>query len=182
MQEKVHSLVKRHINLRPASTEQDIYKLLFQSCLGLGHLLESPSKALFYLEREMGQVKPDLLIEDLVEDISLCHPVARINLKPYKKSGLSAHQLFDIMLKTEKQFIPSKKLFITAWSAYSDLVWIGKLPGDADRIEKLTFNYRSEGFPPAHHSDQYRKFYSPAYRIVDSQLFSTYIQIDNTTR
>ena len=66
--EKLIELVKKHKELRPLMEIQDVYKLLYQSILGLGHLLENHQRAKKYLYDELDNLF-DNNFEELLKEI-----------------------------------------------------------------------------------------------------------------
>ena len=171
MEASVYALVLNHLSVRPLMQVHDIYKLLYQSCMGLGHMLGDPKQAQSRLEKEMNCIWPDLAPEHLFEDISLHHPLVRVNLRPFANAGLSVHMLFTSMLETERVMSPSLSKLKEAWTMYCSLELRQALPQSRQGLEDFQNHLLSAGYPVQHHSEIYRQNYYPAYRIVDRSIF-----------
>jgi hypothetical protein len=171
MEQSVFSLIDRHIRERPSIQAEDIYKLLYQSCMGLGHLLSDPKEAFGRLVREINECRLDIVDDPLTEDITLQHPLVRVNLRPFFQLGLDPNLLFDAMLLTEKTFSPSRSSLVEAWNIYLHLESAQKFPGIRNKLEIFARWIDQADFPVQHHSQIYRDEYHPSYRIVASNVF-----------
>jgi hypothetical protein len=171
MEASVYALVLNHLSVRPLTQVHDIYKLLYQSCMGLGHMVGDPKQARTRLEKEMDCIWPDLAPEHLFEDISLHHPLVRVNLRPFVKAGLTASILFTAMLETERVMTPSPSKLEEAWNIYCSLESRHALPQRRQGLEDFQKQLIASGYPVQHHSEIYRQNYYPAYRIVDRSIF-----------
>ena len=167
MTHSVYSLVLNHVSARPRMQVADVYKLLYQSCMGLGHLLSDQEAAFSRLEEEMSSLQPYSACEYLMEDITLDHPLVRVNLRPFIQAGLNAEMLLSAMLETERAFPPSRNKLIQAWEEYCILESQQAFPSQRSELERFQINLQNQGYPVQHHSPVYRNSYFPAYRIVD---------------
>jgi hypothetical protein len=110
--------------------------------------------------------------EQLIEDISLFHPLVRVNLRPYSQAGLTADVLFQAMLETEKVMRPSKEKLMEAWEMYYNLESKQRFPGVRHNLPVYYDYLLLNDYPVQHHSISYRQHYFPSYRIVDLQILS----------
>ena len=168
----VEALVRKqqkiHLNLRV----QDVYKLLFQSVMGVAHILEDKEQARRYLENESAGVNvSNFLDEPLVEDVSVSGEVIRVNLRPFKRLGLSLDRLFETMVVSAERMEEDRENFITLWNRFIDLVEAGRLDFDCETLVEFDKVTRNKGYPPVHHSKEYVKANKPAYRVVDKKVY-----------
>lgn len=173
----LEELIKWHQKLRPNFEIVDVYKMLYQSVFGVGHILHE--KARQHLKNELSSLNisefPD---EPLIENISTDGSMIRVNLSPFKRQGLSPDKLFYAMLTSAKNSSGTKEAFLKLWNEFKHLVETGKLEFDKTRLEDFDRKIREENFPIYHHSEKYRKSYKPAYRVLKRKVFQTIFKIE----
>ena len=54
------------------------------------------------------------------------------------------------------------------------LVSDGLINFDKEELEKEIDNWRGLGFPPIHHSENYRKAHNPAYRVIQKKYLNEF--------
>jgi hypothetical protein len=172
MEASANSLLLKHINARPLMQVEDVYKLIYQSCMGLGHLLKDRNQILWRLISEMDTNWPTMEPENLMEDITLNHPLIRVNLRPYVKEKLPPEILYAAMLETELFMQPDRNRLIRTWDAYLTMENQQILPGCRLGLEEFAQKVIEKDYPVQHHSEAYRQTYFPSYRIVDTNIFS----------
>ncbi len=159
-------LVRRHLDLRPETRAQDIYKLVYQGVMGTEHAVSDSAAVLGRLALELKSVEASKS-EPLFEPIHPTGLLVRVNLRPFKAAGGSAQALGTCFLQTAKFIHPSP----------ARLGEILKSLGKADlgnkrlssRFRRFVSRMSRHGYPALHHSDEYRERYKPAYRVVSSQ-------------
>ncbi len=174
MRTRVYQLISDQFEMRPSMHVEDIYKLLYQSCMGLGHLIQDREKTLSYLESEMEKaVQSSSAIHELVtEDITLIYPLYRVNLRPLlAKEPDRAGSLFQAMLATEEEMRPSHEDLVFAWYHYVTLENENKFSGKRERLLEYDQYLVDHDFPVQHHSATYRECYNPSYRIISKRAY-----------
>ena len=162
--DKVEALIRKHMNRRPLMRAVDIYKLLHQGVFGIGHLLNENART--FLEAEASTLILDEQPEEpLLEEVSADGSMVRVNLRPYLRRGLPLNRLFSAMEASAEEK-GKENDFIEAWSLFKELARSGSSVFDEKEIEELDREVRPGGCPTRHHSEVYRKAYSPAYRVV----------------
>ena len=144
---------------RPDMTIQDAVKLLYQRSVGPGHLITDPQRAMSYLSAEFSGCEGTSLA--LYEPIG--NDLCRVNLAPYRALGGKADTLFHLLLHCVDAVQGDWDAFLGSLDA---LIPAG-FP--VDDVEPFLAGYRAAGCPAVHHSDAYRRAYSPAYRICLEQ-------------
>lgn len=154
-------LLEQHVRSHPELELQDAIKFLYQSCMGPGHLGLDPQAVLNRLEVEWADVDGDA-------DAPLTEPLGgglcRLSLCACKGQGLEPSTLAALFLHTAQTVTPDRK------GLEDSLNLLYTLPFPRTEVDQVLEDYRKAGMPAVHHSDRYRRAYSPAYRIVDQDL------------
>lgn len=150
---------------------QDVYKLLYQGCLGVGHLLSNEQEALTSLQQELSQMAGGIEGELLWEAISPDDAVGRVNLRPFKERGLDGEALSRGLLAFA--FSPPGDVHMLArnWSIVGSLIEGAELGFDMKDYRRLTACILEGNYPAMHHSRAYSDAYHPAYRILSGEIF-----------
>ena len=170
--EAVVRLVREQGRLHRNLGIQDVYKLLFQGVMGVAHILEDREKAWRELVEEFeGLDASEFLGAPLLERVSADDGVVRLNLRPFKRRGLSLDRLFEVVLMSAERTGADKERFVGLWKRFIELVKAGKLDFDYERLIEFDGVVRAGGCPPVHHSRAYAKANKPAYRIVQKKAY-----------
>ncbi len=166
--QQVYSLIKRHHALRPEMEPQDVYKLLYQSAMGLGHLIADTTKAREYLMRELAALDTtDNVVRDsLTEPIAHDSTMLRVNLRPFRDRRLNPDRLIAAMLGTVKNYSPDKEMFLQDWKIFIHLAGSDRMPFSKDSVNRFDETMRLQNYPMVHHSRRYTEIYRPAYRVI----------------
>lgn len=147
-----------HFEKYPLMTPQDAVKLCFQSAYGCGHLIKNEETALSMLKKEMGDILPDAGAQ-MFEPIGGGY--VRLDLHRAKAHGISPENICNIFIKSancgEKTGLSPKLELL------KKLADMGKTPFSKKELFEYLDAYNSE---MVSHSEEYRKAYSPAYRVV----------------
>lgn len=174
-QKKLVQLVEMHQKQYPGFEIQDAYKLLFQSSLGVGHLIADTVAAKNYLLQEMGALTDDAETDEtLIEFISIDSSMIRVNLRPFMRQHLDPNLLFQAMMETAIYNKKTKKDFAAEWREFIFLVRSGYLRFDPEKLDAFNQNVAAQNYPMIHHSEFYSVRYSPAYRVVYYGMFKKY--------
>lgn len=166
MAERVTVLVNEHLKERPESRIPDVYKLLFQSCMGPGHAMTNCANANTWLMQEWECVRAGEH-DNLFENIAIFHPLYRINLGVAKVKGIRPDEIVDAFVSCCNEFPKNPDLFRSAWAAISDKVRSGNIVvPDAAGLEDLNSIVVEKEYPAVHHSKEYVK----AYRLLGSEI------------
>lgn len=161
-----------HIKSHPAIKPQDIIKFCYQATFGAEHLLSDTDAAKRYFIDEYDSTDPaDMpLLEELNEKY------CRVNIAAWKKSGQGREKLFEIFAASASDSSaknpdkpgpePLKSNLLTAEKLITEIPC--DITPDVWRFELE--QYIASGMNPVHHSEEYRKNYHPAYRVVKATL------------
>ena len=166
----VEVLVREQMRLHPNLGFRDVYKLLFQGVMGVAHILRDRERAWRWLVEEFeGLDASEFLGEPLVEKVSVDGSIIRVNLRPFKRLGLSLERLFEALSKSAESIKEDKEEFVRVWNRFIGLVGEGLLDFDYERLIEFDGVVKAGGYPPVHHSREYAEANKPAYRIVQKR-------------
>jgi hypothetical protein len=167
-EQNIRQIVQRHIQMRPDLRVDDVYKLLYQNRMGIGHLITDTLNAKKYLMDEVQSIDANdtSLSESLIEWISNDSTMVRINLRTFKKQNLSTNHLFQAMLGTVANHKQDKKELIGDWNVFVNLLKNGELTMSQTGLEEFNAMAEQKQYPVVHHSADYTKQYKPAYRVI----------------
>lgn len=154
----------------PLAQPQDYYKLLYQAAFGMEHIVPNASLFQSMLLDEIQTVEPDSS-KPLLQNISIGHPISRINLAAAKHRGLHASDIARWSLESCRSFRQIDPLLFH--DMIKDMMVILVTPEFAfipRRLEEFCSTIKQSHYPPLHHSDVYRQAYSPHYRLLDPAL------------
>ena len=170
MEERVMGLVIQHLERYPEMRITDVYKLLYQSCMGPGHAMTNCANATTWLMQEWEVVQADEH-DKLFEDIAIFHPLYRINLGPAKARGIRPDKIVDAFVSCCNEFPKNPDLFRTVWATVSGNIRSGNIVvPDAAGLEDFNCLVKEKQYPAMHHSREYSDAYGPAYRLVGSEI------------
>jgi hypothetical protein len=161
----IQAILQTHFERYSAMQVQDIYKLIYQSCLGAAHAVASPTSARAWLESEiakMGDAPP----EPIIDPISADGEIIRIHLRPYLKAGGDLAVLLDAFIRTANDFRGEISLLKKEWDIATGTCFLPATTMDAF-IQKM----KKGNYPAVHHSKIYKEHYRPAYRVIWQKHF-----------
>lgn len=165
---EMEKIIMWHMQRYPQMEVEDLYKLVYQSAMGISHFISNPEKAREYLNWEMSHLKDGEDI-DLSEPLSPDGVMIRVNLYKYKQGGGEADDLFEAMMKSAENHQPSIEKIEKYWDYLADMAESGKLPFTPSELESFFEEMGAMNFPAVHHSETYRELYHPAYRVILSE-------------
>ena len=150
-----------HWNNYPKLQLQDVFKALYQSTFGCGHLITDPSAAAEYIRKEAAACVDhgELFVEPLDGDYCRVHLACL-------RHGVTAETLARLFTLSAEVPTGKKEDLEQKLAVLLEMTASGDLPFDPEQTEREIAAWREAGFPPLHHSEVFRKAYSPAYRVV----------------
>lgn len=149
----------------PMMQIQDLYKLVYQGVMGSGHAVGSVAAAEKWLSDELLSMGECLPGEKAVERLSV--DIVRVNLRPFVATGGDAAALLDGFIRTGREYSGYAADLIRVWEAVAKVQSLFTLSQMVSYFSKQ----EEAGFPAVHHSQVYREFYRPAYRVVAENIF-----------
>lgn len=155
--------MQSHLTRYPAMQIRDVYKLIHQAALGSEHAISNPEAAYAWLERELSEMG-DGMDEPVADSISADGEIARIHLRPFLATGKSPKILFDAFLRTAKEYRGNVNTLEQYWKIAVTLCMRQSFP--VVDMDEFIQRMKVQEYSAAHHSDEYKKLYRPAYRVV----------------
>lgn len=163
--EELEKILREHVKRYPLMQPYDAVKLIYQNEFGGGHLIRDEQAVLNYLRREYESVKKDSAMP-LYEDIG--NGIVRVNLAAVKPEDLE--QLGKDFIRSAAEHTGTKERFLQKLDVLRQLTAAGHFLFGMTELEDFLSEYIKSGCPMVSHSEQYRKAYLPAYRIVVDKL------------
>ncbi len=159
------SIIKIHLEKYPRMQAADVYKLIYQGVMGPGHLGADVSKITESLEYEMSKIEADPKAP-LIENISPDSTFIRINLYRCKSENYSINKLARLIPESSEIEPAAREHFIRLWQELVKKVENGTFGLYPEKFSEFNQYIIENNFPVIHHSEEYIKYYSPAYRVV----------------
>ncbi len=175
IEKKIQSLLIKEFARFPKSEAQDYYKLLFQAVYGAEHMIHNYNNCFEMLEKELSQIEPDIHCA-LYDDISLTFPLVRVNLSRCKAEKIDHHTISKAFFEGAKIDI---KIDTIEFETYLNFATNALIKHPFNLNEKILDVFirktKKLGFPAVHHSESYRNFYKPHYRVISLKMWEKYI-------
>lgn len=158
-------IVLEHKASYPEMQIQDVYKLVYQSIFGPGHMGTDESQIAKWLNDELNTVSADSTV-DLIEDISPTGTYIRINLRRFKYEGGKPELLCKAIAESAAKAENDTDAFIANWQMIVELIESQEVFFDQEQTTEFTESIARAGYPIIHHSEIYSRKYAPSYRLV----------------
>ena len=176
-----------HYKRYPRMGIRDMVKLIYQSEFAGGHLIKSEDDSLRRLKDEMEQLdksgysvrKDDVVYENIGN--GLC----RLNLCKLRGTGISIKTVNRFFVNTANLVSGSISGFEKKLDVLRQCCKDRELRYSVEELDIFVREYRKNGYPAVGHSEEYRREYSPSYRIVKEEyckFFSAFSSIDSLMR
>lgn len=159
---ELEEVLRWHVSRYPLMGPTDVLKLLYQGEFGGGHLASDPERCLAALREEYAHTPPK-------EDVPLTEPLGgdlvRLNLAAAVRRGIPAEEVGEAFLRSAEQVRGDFGRFAEKLERLRQLPE-EILPFARAELEARLTSYAAQGFPPCSHSEEYRRAYRPAYRVL----------------
>lgn len=172
MSENTRNLLIEYCKKYPELQLQDLFKFIYQSAFGCEHLVSSLDNVVKNIKSEYEIVKPnnDPVIEVL--DGNYCRvPLSFIN------KGVSAEKIGELFFLSAKNEPDGFNNLVSILEIVKDLIDDQLLPFDKQNFETALSNWQENNYQPLHHSDIFKKKYSPSYRVVAKEFVPILFQL-----
>lgn len=170
-EETLRRILAQHAARYPRLQVQDLYKLLYQAVWGSEHAVGDAGEACTRLEREAAALGEGP-VEPVIEPISPDGHIVRVNLRPYLAGGGALPALLEAFLRTARSRRGSAEQFGQYWACAERMAWEGALNLAREELQEFFLEMAARGFPAVHHSEEYRRAYRPAYRVVAGEYLA----------
>ena len=169
--EKTKNAILNHFKRYPKMQLQDLFKFLHQSSFGCEHFVSSQERALEYLKKEALGVRKNskVKIDKLDGDFS------RLPLG-YLTRGLSVETLAKLFFLSAQEQVDGQEKLQEKLNVALQLIKEKALPFDESEFLQAKERWKQFNFSAVHHSHEFRKLYTPSYRVVNN-YFITYLPL-----
>jgi hypothetical protein len=163
------SVLSSHISRYPEMKIQDVYKLIYQAAMGSEHAISNLGEARAWLERELNELGEGGQ-EPIKDLISVDGNILRVHLRSYIAANGNLETLLKAFVRTAKEFQGDTHRLEQYRGIALQLAKENELPFHASELESYFDALKTQGYPAVHHSLEYKKKYSPAYRVVKADF------------
>lgn len=150
----------RYPELRP----QDLLKALRQSTFGCGH---SPADEAEYLQSFREEAGVSLFAPTSPAIEPLDGDYCRVHLQYLRDSTLSRKTLFHLSALSARELSDDgRDALADRLACLLSLAEEGKLPFSPGETNEAVRSWKAAGYPDFRHSEEFRRAYAPAYRVV----------------
>lgn len=160
---ELESVLTVHARRYPLMGPCDGVKLIFQNEFGGGHLIADEGQALARLRAEYAQVPHDPA-RPLFEAIG--NGTVRVMLSALDVRRCPLECLNRDFIRSAAARTGDLGRFSEKLGVLRDLCRRGVFRFSPEELEAYLDRYTAAGCPPVSHSDEYRRAYVPAYRVV----------------
>lgn len=161
--EQTRQLLLQHYKTYPALQIRDIFKFLHQSAFGCEHFVASLEMATERIASEYAGGVPQAQIEPL--DGEYCRvPLCVLD------QGLQAKTLGKLFVASAKREENGLFALLEKLEIAGNLVREGLLPFAEKEWDAALAQWASNGYPAVRHSDIFREYYHPAYRVIANEF------------
>lgn len=157
---ELKNVLLEHARRYPLMQPTDAVKLIYQNEFGSGHMIPDSESCLQYLRKEYECVEKK---ENFLAVEPIGNGIERVNLAAVKEEELE--QLGRDFIRCAGEHTGAKSSFLQKLEVLRQLAHEGIFAFGAEELEEYLVEYEKAGYPPASHSDVYRKAYHPTYRI-----------------
>jgi hypothetical protein len=170
--------IQVELELFPKVQAQDLAKLLYQAAYGPQHAVSDPEGLYEWLNQEMKVLSPHPS-EPLLQPVWLHHPMFRLHLARATHNLMDIQQIHELFLQSCSEPTP---LLPFSWNELVEMSChlLNQLSQEYNSTlshELKTLAFSQLG--PFHHSEFYRKMYTPHYRLVSFRAIQTIASPDS---
>ena len=167
----LHHIIQDQLRRHQGFQVDDLYKMIYQTTYGGEHFLHDKTKARKMLQEEWENTERIPKGESLLEIIDPRGEIMRVNLRIFKKVGGTVRQIFDLFVRSAREFEEDRERLVQYWETIMNMAERGEIPFSKDILEDFYIEMGRKGFPVIHHSESYIDANRPAYRIVLKKLW-----------
>lgn len=160
----VNSIIKY-----PEMEIQDVFKLVYQSEFGCGHLITNEERSYSLLMNEWNKDYGNKE-EELFERIGGGY--VRLYVEPAKALGVSPQLFQKIFVESVKKDKGTLEGFHLKVQKLIEGCNKKKFPFSESEIQSFLKQWEEDGRPLFRHSEKYRRVYKPSYRVVSEEYIN----------
>ncbi|MDP8211524.1 MAG: hypothetical protein RAO94_02960 [Candidatus Stygibacter australis] len=166
---KINNLIHRELKIFPQAQLVDIYKLFHQDYFGPGHFIADKERIISYLTAELNNISPS---DDKPEnqDIACFNNFVRVDIRWISQGILTVDELAEMFWKSSCVKLDQPIAWDVHWQQVSEIIFKEYPDYNLDNAEQISTYAQQE--KALHHSEIYRLFYHPHYRIISKEFWS----------
>lgn len=169
------TLLLNHYDRYPKMHIQDMVKLIYQNEFAGGHMIISTANSLDRLTEEYHLLKGcSSGCMPLFESVG--NNLSRLHLKEISNTQINLTTVNQMFVATANDVHGNKQGFEKKLDILRHCCQQNELPYSIENVDAYLNKLRDQGYPAVSHSDNYRKTYSPAYRIVKT-VYQHYFEV-----
>lgn len=176
---EIEAVIREHAVRYPGMQPQDAVKLLYQNEFGAGHFVADEDKSRERIAAEYdvnGHDKDIPLFEKIGNGYVRCH----LNSKYMKEEEISC--LNKIFLLSAQRMMGERDSFRAKLYLLWQLSGEGIFRFGQQEMGRYLEQYEKDGFIMVSHSNDYKRAYAPAYRVVEERLCRLFPLLSETER
>lgn len=170
---ELRSILAYHIAHYPLMRVQDAFKLLYQNEFGCGHLVRDEEHMLARLQQECFSLLPDASVP-FTE--MLGNGLCRLNLHAVEHSERTLAAVNRAFFATAGAVHGNLQSYIKKLNQLPVFVREGLLPFSEEELLLSLSQYAQGGYGMLSHTEEYRREYSPAYRVMKCE-YAAYLPL-----
>lgn len=163
--EKTARFICEHFKAHPKIEIPDLFKFLYQSAFGCEHMCGNTDNVLTFLKQEISNATSTKCL-DIVE---LDGEYFRLSTE-YINKGLSPKTLAKLFILSAKKEENGLSLLKQKLEVAKALILSGDLPFNYNEFLNKLALWEEKGFPPLHHSAEFKAEYNPSYRVISKKF------------
>ena len=162
--ETTRKLLTEHYKKYPELQLQDIFKYIHQSTFGCEHMVPSLDTVTDYIQKEYKNAVFSSEVYDKLDG-----EFSRVHFSALKQ-GLSVTTFARLFYLSAKKETNGEYSLEQKLETARELISDGNLPFTLAEFEKELTEWKHKGFSAVHHSEAFRKAYSPSYRVIADEF------------
>jgi len=159
----INEILRNHARLYPEMRPEDAVKLIYQNEFGGGHMITDPQKSLEYLLSEAERTPSN---ESLPLTVSIGNGLVRVNIAAVTAYRYDFFKLNEAFVESAELVNGNLESFLGKLDVLRELAGEEVFGFSKEELEHYLADYADAGYPMVSHSEVYRQYYAPAYRVV----------------
>lgn len=165
MQNETASILLAHAQKYPGMHPVDAVKLLYQNEFGSGHMIPDEMTCLLRIMEER-----KLLPSEKRAPEKIGGGLARLYLQEANRLELASRSIARMFMLAAQRGKGSLASFTEKLWTLRALTARGDMPFGPDALDEYLHGYFAKGCPAVSHSEDYRRLYAPAYRLIGARF------------
>lgn len=158
----MRNVIELHMEKYPKMELRDMFKLIYQSEFGGGHMIEDKKKSLEWIKEETKFVQS----QNWPERECVCEDIGGDMCRMYLDTELSPETLNEMFVQSANKKRGTIEGLERKLEQFLEFCETNECRFSREEAEQAVLIWKEAGYPAIHHSEAYRSNYFPAYRVV----------------